>query len=206
MMSGNPPDLPYGGACAWWLPGDACCAAQARSALSSMMQALAFPAATIDDGALAVSELATNTFRHATGPRPADLIAAPELWVWARTVPRAELVVAVFDAVRGSLPEVRTGDLLTTHGRGLGIVEAIVSAWGGAGRGRGWPRSRSWARLCGSPCRCRRPGRVHRIASRRRSPPPPSAHRPAGDHRARHPHPGRLATGPPGRSHADDLL
>ena len=131
IASGDPADLPYGGACAWRLSADAHCAAQARSVLGSVMQALAFPTATIEDGALAVSELATNAFRYATGgPCPAGLIAAPELWVWARTAPRLELVVAVFDPAHGSAPEMWIDDLMNEHGKGLGIVEAIVSAWG----------------------------------------------------------------------------
>ncbi|GLZ10349.1 hypothetical protein Acsp04_05840 [Actinomadura sp. NBRC 104425] len=145
--SGNPLNLPHGGACAWRLTADAGCAAQARSALGSVMQALRFPAASIDDGALAVSELATNALWHAISPYPANRspagqLVGPELWVWARTAPQPEFVAAVFDAAPEVTPQVHTEDVTSTHGRGLGIVEALTSAWG-------WRRTRS--RLASPP-------------------------------------------------------
>ncbi|RFU40294.1 hypothetical protein DZF91_17905 [Actinomadura logoneensis] len=80
-----------------------------------------FDAAVVDDAVVAASELVTNAYRHATG--------AVELWVWARTRPRAQLVVSVFDGSRAAVPRPRDGDLLAETGKGLGIVEALTSGW-----------------------------------------------------------------------------
>ncbi|GLW61794.1 hypothetical protein Arub01_00380 [Actinomadura rubrobrunea] len=146
-MSDNPLHLAHGGACAWRLSADAGCAAQARSALGSVMKTLRFPASSIDDGTLAVSELATNALWHATNPyatgtEAPSRLTAPELWTWARIAPQPELVVAVFDAVPELTPQLRAEDVMSPQGRGLGIVQALTSAWG-------WRRSRS--RLASRP-------------------------------------------------------
>ncbi|TDC62782.1 hypothetical protein E1200_24585 [Actinomadura sp. GC306] len=85
-----------------------------------------------EDGRLAVSEIATNALRHgrpAPGDRPP---AAPELWVWARTVPRPQLVVSVFDCARTSLPRTSGAGLLCEHGKGLEIVREVTADWGSA--------------------------------------------------------------------------
>lgn len=130
MMSGKPLDLPYGGACTWQLPPDAHCASYARSVLTSAMAAVAFPQTTVDDGALAVSELATNAYQHAADTDPYEPITPTELWAWARTAPRPELVVAVFDTRRDAMPDQQPEDLMAECGKGLGIVAAVASAWG----------------------------------------------------------------------------
>ncbi|WP_207934832.1 ATP-binding protein, partial [Actinomadura sp. KC06] len=84
----------------------------------------------IEDGKVAVSEIATNALRHGKpvpGGRPP---IAPELWIWARTVPAPELVVSVFDGARATLPQASTSGLLDEHGKGLGLVAAFTAAWG----------------------------------------------------------------------------
>ncbi|WP_067478696.1 ATP-binding protein [Actinomadura hibisca] len=98
--------------------------------LASAMRSLAFSEGAIDDGVLAVSELATNAFLHAEPPARFEPIRVPELWLWARTNPRKELVVTLFDTDRDKLPQLAAGDLLDGHGKGLGIVAALSSAWG----------------------------------------------------------------------------
>jgi hypothetical protein len=138
MIRGNPVELAAGGACAMQLSADAGCAVQARKGLASVMRALDFPASSIDDGMLAVSELAANARLHASGHRPGGAAPTFELWLWARSMPRRELVVSVFDDFRGAMPEIRCGGLMNAHGRGLGIVEALALEWGWR-----WTRSRS---------------------------------------------------------------
>ncbi|RMI43785.1 ATP-binding protein [Actinomadura harenae] len=86
------------------------------------MAEVGFDASLVEDGVLAVSELATNAYRHAGG--------SIELWVWARSRPRSELVVSVFDGNRAALPAVHGGELLDESGKGLGIVAAVASGWG----------------------------------------------------------------------------
>ncbi|MFI6515482.1 ATP-binding protein [Spirillospora sp. NPDC050679] len=130
MINGKPADLPFGGCCAWQLPPDGCCSSYARTVLASAMRSLALPREMIDDGALAVSELATNASLHAKPPARFAPVRVPELWLWARTRPRTELVVTVFDSRRDALPRLMTADLLDGHGKGLSIVAALSSAWG----------------------------------------------------------------------------
>ncbi|RAY10871.1 hypothetical protein DPM19_33465 [Actinomadura craniellae] len=132
MSSGRPGDIPLGAACAWPLMPDASIAAQARHLLGGVMGALAFPREAIEDGRLAVSELAANAYRHARPVRPGPFgpVAPPELWVWARAHPRPELVVTVFDGCRDRVPAVRAGDPLAEHGRGLAMVAAVCGGWG----------------------------------------------------------------------------
>ncbi|MEV4256098.1 ATP-binding protein [Spirillospora sp. NPDC049652] len=121
-MGGRARDLPFGGACLWELPPDALGAGRARGLVGSVMSEVGFERSVVEDAMLAVSELATNAYRHAGG--------SVELWIWARTRPRAELVVSVFDGNRASLPEAQAGDLLDETGKGLGIVAAVASEWG----------------------------------------------------------------------------
>ncbi|WP_165964196.1 ATP-binding protein, partial [Actinomadura sp. KC216] len=84
----------------------------------------------IQDGKLAVSEIATNALRHgrsAAGDRPPTV---PELWIWARTVPAPQLVVSVFDGARSAMPEASATGPLDDHGKGLGLVGEFTAAWG----------------------------------------------------------------------------
>ncbi|XRQ10308.1 ATP-binding protein [Actinomadura welshii] len=88
------------------------------------MTKLGLDRGTTDDAVLAASELATNALTHS------EAAAAPELWVWARTTPKPQLVISVFDACRSSWPTTTAGDLLDDHGRGIGIVGMLAAAWG----------------------------------------------------------------------------
>lgn len=121
-MGGLARDLPFGGACLWELPGDASAAGRARGLVGDTMAGVGFDSSAVEDGVLAASELVTNAYRHACG--------SAELWVWARTRPRAELVISVFDGSRAAVPQARDGDLLDETGKGLGIVAALASGWG----------------------------------------------------------------------------
>ncbi|MEW2353346.1 ATP-binding protein [Spirillospora sp. NPDC029432] len=127
VSPGNPLDLPYGGIYLQRLSSAACCASQARSALTRTMEALGFPQPTIDDGALAISELATNAHLHTHPERPPT---GPELWIWARTRPTHDLLVAVFDTCRDALPAPSPSHVLDEQGRGLGIVATLARTWG----------------------------------------------------------------------------
>jgi hypothetical protein len=95
------------------------------------MTALGLPRTLIEDGELAVSELATNAYLHANHAGPAAVpVVAPELWVWVRTCPAPELVVSVFDGDRSALPRITSADPLDECGKGLGIVAAVSASWG----------------------------------------------------------------------------
>ncbi|MGI5171630.1 ATP-binding protein [Spirillospora sp. CA-253888] len=143
MAAHKPTDLPYGGFCAWPLPPDRSCASIARSELGTLMLAMGFPETSIDNARLAVSELATNAFRHAHNPEPRRPSVAAELAVWARSTPRPQLVVSVFDLNRRALPRPGGQDLLAACGRGMEIVEAVTAGWGAhPSRSRLAPRPR----------------------------------------------------------------
>lgn len=123
VLNSLSPDLITGGHCSFPLPSDPSCASVARSSLTIVMNELGLPSDLIDDGALAVSELATNQLLHAPG-------CIAELWTWIRTAPSPHLVVTVFDTARDVLP-VRSDDyLLDEHGRGLAIVTALAASVG----------------------------------------------------------------------------
>ncbi|GAA1574536.1 hypothetical protein GCM10009678_66550 [Actinomadura kijaniata] len=122
MLNNNFP-LAAGGFHAFSLPDTPECASIARSALTIVMSQLTLPRPLIEDGALAVSELASNSLLHAPrGPY--------ELWIWRRTVPEPQLVVSVFDTDRTHLPTFTPGDLLAENGRGLTIVTAFSADTG----------------------------------------------------------------------------
>ncbi|MEU6041728.1 ATP-binding protein [Actinomadura sp. NPDC047616] len=128
----RPPNLAAGGACAWRLPADERGPAAARSLLHQVMAGLGLERDLIEDGKLAVSETATNALRHAH-PQPVTAETAdtaPELWIWARTVPAPQLVVSLFDCARHALPRPTGTDLLDEHGKGLGLVAAVTADWG----------------------------------------------------------------------------
>ncbi|REE95463.1 ATP-binding protein [Thermomonospora umbrina] len=133
MISARPCEIPMGGACVWALPGDASIAARARQLLVDALRALAFPRAEVENGRLAVSELATNVFQHARPVLyrgPLGTMVPPELWMWARSYPRRELVVTVFDACRERVPATKGADALAERGRGLGLVAEVSAGWG----------------------------------------------------------------------------
>ncbi|MEV5570837.1 ATP-binding protein [Spirillospora sp. NPDC052269] len=123
MLNSLSPDLIAGGHCSFPLPSDPSCASVTRSALTIVMNELGLPSDLIDDGALAVSELATNQLLHAPG-------STAELWTWIRTARSPHLVVAVFDTAREALPVRSDEYLLDEHGRGLAIVAALAASVG----------------------------------------------------------------------------
>lgn len=141
-MTGELSDIRDGGCTSWRLPLDRTCPATARSYFRAAATALALPDGAADDGEVCVSELATNALQHAGPAGPTEPGAAPELWMYARTCPRPQLVVAVFDARRDRQPMLRPADPLAEHGNGLRIVAALAA-------GCGSHPSRS--RLCGRP-------------------------------------------------------
>ncbi|MGK5559156.1 ATP-binding protein [Actinomadura kijaniata] len=108
-MLNNDFPLTTGGFHAFTLPAARECASIARSALTIVMSQLDLPQPLIDDGALAVSELASNSLLHAPS-------CPYELWIWRHTVPEPELVVSVFDTDRTRLPTFTPGDLLAENG------------------------------------------------------------------------------------------
>jgi hypothetical protein len=100
------------------------------------MEQLAFTPDSVENGVLAVSELATNSHQHASRLAVSASAAVVEMWVWVRTYPQAELVVSVFDGCRDAAPRAGRGDVLDEHGKGLDIVGALAASWG-------WHHSRS---------------------------------------------------------------
>jgi two-component sensor histidine kinase len=98
----------------WTLPTDATCAKRARDLVDDTLTVLGVDREVIRDAKLMVSELATNSYRHAHEHPPHEL--------WFDPGPR-EVVCAVFDA----LPMAFDGDTTFSadHGRGLSIVEEL---------------------------------------------------------------------------------
>ncbi|NDU73839.1 hypothetical protein GWI34_14500 [Actinomadura sp. DSM 109109] len=129
MMTRAPVDIAAGGACSFPLPSDASTASRARSLLAAVMRPLGFASEQIEDGELAVSELATNAYTYASSTGRASA-AGQELWLWARTCPTPELVVSVFDTQRETKPVIRDAELLDEHGKGLSIVAAVSASTG----------------------------------------------------------------------------
>jgi anti-sigma regulatory factor (Ser/Thr protein kinase) len=98
-------------------------AAKARRALRQ----LALPLPLAGDAQLAVSELVTNSVRHA-GLAPDDLIRVTVDWSGAR------LKVHVRDGGRGVRPTTVSGSIRPTPGAesgwGLYLVDRVASRWG----------------------------------------------------------------------------
>lgn len=130
MSVGYAADISLGGMCAWRLPADASCASVARSLLGIAMKTLGMDRDTAADAVLVASELATNSLNHVLRAGPGAQGGAPELWVWARATPARQLVVSVFDTCRSAWPDTAPRDLLDEHGKGLGIVGMLSTAWG----------------------------------------------------------------------------
>lgn len=130
MECQGPRALVAGGVCAQRLPSDERGPATARRRLHQVMTGLGLERGVIEDGKLAVSETATNALRYgrpASGDRP---LTAPELWIWARTVPSPQLVISVFDCARTSVPRMSGNGLLDERGRGLELLQEFTADWG----------------------------------------------------------------------------
>ncbi|GAA4624426.1 hypothetical protein GCM10023196_024510 [Actinoallomurus vinaceus] len=123
-------EIAEGGAYAWRLPPDPRCASIGRSLVHGTLTALRLPGELVDAAVLSVSELATNALNHGLRAGPYDPVVPPELWIWRRTTPAPQLVVAVFDTCRTAWPDATPGDLLAENGKGLGIVGVVSGAWG----------------------------------------------------------------------------
>lgn len=121
-----------GGVCAWRLPGDESGPAAARRLLRQALAGLGVERDVIEDGRLAVSEIATNALRHAGPAQGGRPPTSPELWIWARTVPSPQLIVSVFDGARTAAPRESRAGLLDDHGKGLELVREVTAAWGSA--------------------------------------------------------------------------
>ncbi|RFS87339.1 hypothetical protein D0T12_03650 [Actinomadura spongiicola] len=110
----------------------------ARRLLQQVMEELRLGRDVIEDGKLAVSEVATNALRYAGQATP------PELWIWARIVPSPQLVVSVFDGDRAAVPVASDGEPLDEFGKGLQLVREVTADWGTAPT-----RSRTAVPTCG---------------------------------------------------------
>ncbi|MFD0682911.1 ATP-binding protein [Actinomadura fibrosa] len=130
MDDAKMPELATGGVWAWRLPLDESGPAAARALLGEAMAGLGLGRDVIEDGRLAVSETATNALRYGRPVLGVGPPTSPELWVWARTVPAPQLVVSVFDGARDALPRASGAGLLDEHGKGLGLLGGVTSAWG----------------------------------------------------------------------------
>lgn len=86
----------------------------------------------LDDGVLTVTELVTNAVNAGSG----SIVVEVDLH-------RDHLIVAVTDGAPG-LPEVQALSALSTHGRGLRIVDALSRSWGTDHQASG---KRVWAEL-----------------------------------------------------------
>lgn len=125
-MPVGPRDPRCGGCAVWRLPADETAPADARTYFTTMAASLGLTEELVDDGAVAVSELATNAIRHAR----TEPYVASELWIYPRSYPQPRMVVAVFDACREKFPRPAGADVLDENGRGLRIVAALAAETG----------------------------------------------------------------------------
>ena len=124
------------------LPPDFEAASRAREALEQLDAHVEEP--VLDDMRLLVSELVTNSVRHADAP--------PEEPVRVEVSVHEDRVrVSVEDAGNGFRPRRRTADSPDEGGWGLHLVEQVSDRWGVNGEGR----TRVWLELS----RARRAGR-----------------------------------------------
>ncbi|MEV5414101.1 ATP-binding protein [Thermopolyspora sp. NPDC052614] len=127
------------GRCAVWpLPPDPSCAAAARTRVRRALREMGLADEVVSDATLAVSELVSNAYLHVIGGRHGargpggrtDL----ELWLYRRgRAESSQVVCKVFDTCRDHAPPPSRGPLTENageHGRGLGIVDAVVAEWG----------------------------------------------------------------------------
>lgn len=133
--------LPFAPWVVWrWRRTTPCATAHARTALSCALDQLGYDGETIQDAALAVSELVANAVEHAVGPYELRLRATAESVVCEVEDhdPRVPKVlplqpVALYEPAeehRGSGLDA-LASVLAERGRGLGIVHVLTQgAWG----------------------------------------------------------------------------
>jgi hypothetical protein len=118
----------------WALPPDTSCAAVARHELRRALRAMNLADEAVADATLAVSELVSNAYLHVVARHGAYWRSDLELWLYRRgRAESSQVVCKVFDARRDRTrlrPAVPLALNSTEHGRGLGIVEAMVAEWG----------------------------------------------------------------------------
>jgi anti-sigma regulatory factor (Ser/Thr protein kinase) len=143
--------------------------AVARRRLTADLASAGIFEPAVGDAALVVSELLSNSIRHAA-PLPGSKIRV----TW--TLGEDALRVAVSDAGGGPLPRVTRPEPAAPGGRGLGIVETLSSCWGVV---RDDGETTVWAELAAPHVdgAAPRPPGVPLTASAA-GPPPPAAARP----------------------------
>jgi anti-sigma regulatory factor (Ser/Thr protein kinase) len=108
------------------LPHATTSVAEARRRVTAALSLAGLPGVTVDDVALVVSELVTNSLRHAR-PLPGGTIEVS--WaVGAR--PTGPVRLAVRDGGGTTRPVAAQAPLSALGGRGLGIVGTVADAWG----------------------------------------------------------------------------
>src|SRR5512139_369106 len=122
---GQASDLLAGGACAWRLPLNESCASVSRSLLGMAMAMIGLTGDVSDAAVLAVSELATNAFRHGLRAGPRVPMVPPELWVRVRATPVVQLVVSVFDLCSHASPTASPSIPLHDHVRSCSILGMV---------------------------------------------------------------------------------
>lgn len=130
----GPAALLEGRCCAWPLPWDVTCAAEARGVFREALSGLGLPQDLIYDGMTMASELAANTL-HALGDQVGreqwPVAGGPELWIYLRhEAGRWELVCKVFDSLAGWKARLDPGPGLAADGLAAGGAGP-----GGAGPG-----------------------------------------------------------------------
>ncbi len=95
----------------------------ARQRLSADLLASGVFAAVVDDAVLVMSELLSNSLRHAH-PLPSGLLRVS--WTYSEI----EVEVAVSDGGAATEPRAGRPTLSSLGGRGLGIVEYLAERWG----------------------------------------------------------------------------
>lgn len=135
----GPAALGTGACCAWSLPSDPTCAAQARRIFRDAAAAAGVQDDLADDGVTMASELAANTLHATADPEFGSGLpfpGSPEMWLYLRRSAFGwELACKFFDGLRGwrrglAPAQGRVSDDCET-GRGLQVVAALSDGrWG----------------------------------------------------------------------------
>jgi anti-sigma regulatory factor (Ser/Thr protein kinase) len=98
---------------------------QARFRMREDLRASGAPDSVVDDAILILSELLSNSCRHARPLPPDDSIRAD----WRRDA-RGELTISVTDGGGPTRPLTATPSVTAHGGRGLSIITALARDWG----------------------------------------------------------------------------